>query len=154
MSQIADVLQLRVRYSETDQMGTFYNSRALEWFECGRSELMRRRMGMSYAELEHKGVFLPLVEAHLQFQGRARYDDLLNVSSVVSLEGRARLKFTVQVSHTSSSKPVVNGWTVHAFIDAQGKPLRPPAWFLELMDKAARTSDREGRAESASSPAC
>ena len=27
---------LRVRYSETDQMGTFYNSRVLKWFEVGR----------------------------------------------------------------------------------------------------------------------
>ena len=77
MSKLHDVLQLRVRYSETDQMGTFYNSRALEWFECGRTELMRRRLGMSYAALETKGVFLPLVEAHLEFQGGARYDDLL-----------------------------------------------------------------------------
>ena len=41
MTGLTDVLQLRVRYSETDQMGTFYNSRALEWFECGRTELMR-----------------------------------------------------------------------------------------------------------------
>lgn len=69
MTMLSDVLQLRVRYSETDQMGTFYNSRALEWFECGRTELMRRRLGMTYAALEGRGVFLPLVEAHLEFQG-------------------------------------------------------------------------------------
>jgi len=140
MSLIADVLQLRVRYSETDQMGTFYNSRALEWFECGRSELMRRRMGMSYAALEQKGVFLPLVEAHLEFAGRARYDDLLNVASVVSVEGRARLKFNVTVTHAADGKTVVRGWTVHAFTDPQGKPLRPPGWFLEMMQKASANS--------------
>jgi YbgC/YbaW family acyl-CoA thioester hydrolase len=81
MIRLSDVLQLRVRYSETDQMGTFYNSRALEWFECGRSELIRRKVGMSYAALEAKGAFLPLVEAHLEFQGGARYDDLLDVAS-------------------------------------------------------------------------
>ena len=52
MNKLKDVLQLRVRYSETDQMGTFYNSRALEWFECGRTELMRNRLRMSYAALE------------------------------------------------------------------------------------------------------
>ena len=43
---------IRVRCSETDgyrsspfmgeeRSGTFYNSRALEWFECGRTELLR-----------------------------------------------------------------------------------------------------------------
>src|SRR5512137_639242 len=107
MFSLSDRLQLRVRYSETDQMGTFYNSRALEWFECGRTELMRRRLGMSYAALEARGVFLPLVEAHLQFQGGARYDDLLEVASTVELSGRARLRFEVQVNHSQTGKPVV-----------------------------------------------
>ncbi|MGA2246527.1 MAG: thioesterase family protein [Verrucomicrobiota bacterium] len=137
MSHLHDVLQLRVRYSETDQMGTFYNSRALEWFECGRTELMRRRLRLSYAELEAKGVFLPLVEAHLEFQGGARYDDLLNIASTVAIEGRAKIRFDAQISQNVSGKPVVRGHTIHAFADAQGKPIRPPAWFLELMQKAA-----------------
>ncbi len=45
------VTNLRVRYSETDQMGTFYNSRALEWFECGRTAMLRE-IGTPYAEME------------------------------------------------------------------------------------------------------
>ena len=140
MNSLSDVLQLRVRYSETDQMGTFYNSRALEWFECGRTELMRRRLGMSYAELEARGVFLPLVEAHLEFQGGARYDDLLEIASTVEVSGRARLRFEVLIHHAQSRKPVVRGHTVHAFTDTQGKPIRPPGWFLEVMAKAGGTS--------------
>lgn len=136
MSQLHDVLQLRVRYSETDQMGTFYNSRALEWFECGRTELMRRKLGLSYAELEVKGVFLPLVEAHLEFQGGARYDDLLDIASTVEMSGRARLRFDVQINQSANGKPVVRGYTVHAFADTAGKPIRPPAWFLEMLEKA------------------
>jgi len=137
MSTLSDTLQLRVRYSETDQMGTFYNSRALEWFECGRSELMRRKLGMSYAVLEQKGVFLPLVEAHLEFKGRAQYDDLLNITSTVRVSGRARLEFQVQIDHANGGRPVVRGSTVHAFTDVKGKPIRPPAWFLELLEQAA-----------------
>ena len=137
MTRLCDVLSLRVRYSETDQMGTFYNSRALEWFECGRTELMRRRLGMSYAALEAQGVFLPLVEAHLEFQGGARYDDLLEVASAVELAGRARLRFEVQIVNAESRKPVVRGYTVHAFTDRQGKAIRPPAAFIGLLVRAA-----------------
>jgi acyl-CoA thioester hydrolase len=137
MSKLSDVLLLRVRYSETDQMGTFYNSRALEWFECGRTELMRRKLGMSYAAAESKGMFLPLVEAHLEFQGGARYDDLLEVASSFEVSGRARLRFEVQITHSESRRPVVRGYTVHAFIDARGKPGRPPAWFIEKLTAAA-----------------
>ena len=137
MSKLQDVLQLRVRYSETDQMGTFYNSRALEWFECGRTELMRRRLGMAYAALEEKGVFLPLVEAHLDFQGGARYDDLLDITTKAEMSGRARLRFEVQITQNATGKPVVRGHTIHAFAAVGGKPVRPPSWFVELMQKAA-----------------
>jgi acyl-CoA thioester hydrolase len=137
MNKLKDVIQLRVRYSETDQMGTFYNSRALEWFECGRTELMRNRLRMSYTVLEEKGVFLPLVEAHLDFQGGARYDDLLRITSTVELHGRAKLRFDVEINQNETGSPVVRGYTIHAFTDTQGKPIRPPAWFVEMMGKAA-----------------
>ncbi len=137
MSPLTDVLELRVRYSETDQMGSFYNSRALEWFECGRSALMRRRLGMSYAALEARQCFLPLVEAHLEFLGRASYDDLLEVASSAAWSGRAKLRFDVEVRHQQGGKPVVRGWTVHAFTDGRSKPIRPPGWFAEILEKAA-----------------
>jgi acyl-CoA thioester hydrolase len=138
--QSPDVLSLRVRYSETDQMGTFYNARALDWFECGRTEWMRHRLGLSYAEIEARGVYLPLVEVHLEFRGGARYDDLLTVSTCASLAGRARLRFEAQIHHQSSGKPVVAGYTIHAFTDATHKPIRPPDWLAVMLNKATESS--------------
>ena len=133
MTGLSDVLQLRVRYSETDQMGTFYNSRALEWFECGRSELMRRRLGMSYATLEGRGAFLPLVEAHLEFQGRARYDDLLEITSTVEVSGRAKLRFEVQILHAESRKPVVRGYTPSR-VRRSARQTHPPTGLVHRDD--------------------
>jgi acyl-CoA thioester hydrolase len=137
MSKLSDVLKLRVRYSETDQMGTFYNSRALEWFECGRSELMRHKLGLSYAAMETGGAFLPLVEAHLEFQGRAQYDDLLSIASTVDWAGRAKLRFDVLITEGENGRRVVRGYTVHAFTNRTGRPVRPPEWFVERWEKAA-----------------
>ncbi len=137
--RLAEVLNLRVRYSETDQMGTFYNARALDWFECGRTEWMRNRLGFSYTALEARGVFLPLVEAHLEFQGGARYDDLLAVATAAELSGRARLRFDVQITNQSTAKPAVRGYTIHAFTDAARKPIRPPDWFMAMLDKEAES---------------
>ncbi len=131
-AHLQHVWQFRIRYSETDQMGTFYNSRPLEWFECGRSELLRHH-GMPYTVLEERGVFLPLVEAHVEYLGRARYDDLLEMTSVASLEGRARLRCAARILHADSARPVASGYTVHAFTDPTGKPIRPPAWFLAFL---------------------
>jgi acyl-CoA thioester hydrolase len=149
MSKLSDVLLLRVRYSETDQMGTFYNSRALEWFECARTELMRRKLGVSYAVAEAQGMYLPVVEAHLEYQGGARYDDPLEITSIVDFLGRARLRFEVQITHQETRRPIVKGYTVHAFTNAEAKPIRPPQWFLERWAAAATAS---GKATVTSAP--
>ena len=105
MSSKECVVQFRVRYSETDQMGTFYNSRALEWFECGRTELLRS-LRLPYADMEKRGVFLPVVEAHVEYRGRARYDDLLQMTSRGSFVGKARLRVDVDIVRGNGGAPV------------------------------------------------
>ena len=133
---MACTIQLRVRYSETDQMGTFYNSRALEWFECGRTELLRS-IGVPYAQMERRGVLLPLVEAHVEYQGRARYDDLLKVTATAAMAGRARVRFVVRIVQAEGGQAVAGGYTVHAVVSPEGRPIRPPAWLLEALLPAA-----------------
>ena len=128
------ITQLRIRYSETDQMGTFYNSRVLEWFECGRTEFLRE-IGVPYAEMEQRGVLLPLIESHVYYLGRARYDDLLNITTTASLEGKARIRFDIQIAHEANGAGVAEGYTLHAFTSQQGKPIRPPGWFVDAMGR-------------------
>src|SRR5262249_2744270 len=110
---------------------------ALERFECARTELMRNKLAMSYSALEEKGIFLPLVEAHLEFLGGARYDDLLELSSTVAFSGRARLRFDVLVQHQPVGRSVFRGYTLHAFTDRQAEAIRPPAWFVDIFERAA-----------------
>src|SRR5450756_2075066 len=110
MSRFENVTTFRVRYSETDQMGTFYNARALEWFECGRSEALRA-LGMPYTAMEARGVFLPVIEAHVEYQGRARYDDLLRMTTAVAFAGRARLRAEVLIVQAENGQPVARGYT-------------------------------------------
>ncbi len=139
MSAIVNNMRLRVRYSETDQMGTFYNSRALEWFECGRTELLRQ-LGVPYAQMEQRGIMLPLVEAHVEFTGRARYDDELEQATTAAMCGKARIRFDMNIRHAGSAAArngVASGYTVHAIVDPSGKPIRPPAWLIEALEKQA-----------------
>ncbi|MDK2856925.1 MAG: acyl-CoA thioester hydrolase [Verrucomicrobiota bacterium] len=128
-------LQFRVRYSETDQMQTFYNARVLEWFEVGRTELIRA-MGIPYVEWETRGIFLPLIEARIFFRGRARYDDLLEMTVTLKAEGRARLLFDNRIVQADGSGPVADGYTIHPMVSMEtGRPVRTPDWVIELLNK-------------------
>ena len=127
-----NVLQFRVRYSDTDQMGTFSSDRALDWFEHGRTELLRH-VGLPYAQVEQRGVFLPVVEAHVKYLGPARYDDELEMTTTAAMLGKARLRCDARIVQADGGAPVAEGYTVHAFVDADGRPIRPPEWFVDVL---------------------
>jgi acyl-CoA thioester hydrolase len=139
MAQFQHSIRLRVRYGETDQMGTFYNARALDWFECGRTEALRA-LGLPYAELEDRGIFLPLIEAHAEYRGRARYDDLLELTTRMDFAGKARVRCDARILKVAEAATIVVGYTVHAFTDRQGKPIRPPSWFIEALRRGGAQS--------------
>lgn len=132
MTPLAHIHFLRVRYSETDQMGTYYNSRVLEWFECGRTEACRST-GKPYSDWEKDGVMLPLTEAHIEYQGKARYDDRLKIATTVTMAGRARMRFDVSIENADTGEPICRGYTIHAVTNPTGKPIRPPRWMLDLL---------------------
>ena len=89
-------IQLRVRYSETDQMGVVYHSNYLNYLELSRVEWLRD-LGFSYAELEKNGVLLPVVHASLNYCSPARYDDLLRIESRVSEMGGSSIEFQSEI---------------------------------------------------------
>lgn len=126
--------QLRVRYSESDRLGTYYNSRLLEWMEVGRSELLRAA-GAPYGAWEERGVMAPIVESHLTFKGRAGYDDLLCIETTLQRKGRARILFESIVTHAADGRRVASGWTVHALTDSEGRAQRFPEWVNDFLEK-------------------
>ena len=65
-------ITLRVNYSETDQMGVVYHANYLVWFDRARTELMRET-GLTYKELEQRGVYLAVSEVRIRYRAPARY---------------------------------------------------------------------------------
>ncbi len=132
MNTVSHDTSIRVRYADTDQMQIVYNGKYLEYFEVGRTELLRSR-GLSYAEFEDSGTRLPLVEAHCRFHQPARYDDIMIVRSEVQEIPRSTLRIDYSVTRESDGTLLATGYTTHAFLDiASLRPVRPPAHFLDV----------------------
>ncbi len=117
--------EIRVRYSETDQMGVVYNSHFLVYFEIGRTDLLRSS-GFAYRGLEARGVFLPVVEAHCRYLRPVRYDDVIVNETWVSRLRHTRIDFGHSLSLKADGRKVAEGRVVLACLDAHGKPRRLP----------------------------
>ena len=130
---VAMETRIRVRYADTDQMGIVYNGKYLEYFEVGRTELIRA-CGLSYREFEEAGTRLPLVESHCRYHQPARYDDVLVVRAEVRELPRSTLHISYGIRRESDGILITTGYTTHAFLDvATLRPVRPPSMFLDAM---------------------
>jgi acyl-CoA thioester hydrolase len=126
---------LRVRYADTDQMGMVYYANYLRWFEIGRTEMLRAH-GRSYRAIEEAGIRLPVLEASCRYLQPARYDDLVAIETTLAELGRASMRFTYRVVRADDGQLLATGSSAHCFLDAAGRPVRPPADFRALLQRA------------------
>jgi len=124
-------LEHRVSYGETDTMQQAYYGEYLHFFERARSQFIRER-GMSYAEVERRGVYLPVREAYCRYRRPAHYDDLILIRAGISKWGGASITFVYEIWDQDRSVLMAEGRTQHPCVGPDNKPVRVPAWLKEL----------------------
>lgn len=80
---ILHLTTIRVRYSETDQMGYVYYGNYAQYLEVGRVEWLRN-LGISYKSLEEMGIMMPVINLQLTYLKPAKYDDLLSLNTCLT----------------------------------------------------------------------
>lgn len=73
-------VQIKVRYSETDQMGVVYHGNYFPWFDEARFAIMNK-LGIDPKELEAQGIFMPIVDVQCKYKTPAVFDDLITVEA-------------------------------------------------------------------------
>jgi len=133
LSMIKQITPIRIRYADTDQMKFVYYSKYFEYFEQGRSDLLRA-IGLPYPEIEAMGLILPVIEAHATYKQPARFDDLINVVTYMRESPVARVRLDYEVFRDGEPDLLADGYTIHSFVNAEtGRPTRAPAQFLEAL---------------------
>jgi acyl-CoA thioester hydrolase len=132
VSPVPHRTNIRVIYGDTDRMGQAYYGNYLRWFEVGRTEFFRSR-GLAYRTIEERGIFLPVSECRAKFAAPAFYDDVLVIETTVDPNVRGGIKFDYRIFREDGSTLVAEGFTKHAYVDATGKVMRPPAFIRELV---------------------
>jgi acyl-CoA thioester hydrolase len=128
------VTHIRVRYKDTDTMSVVYYGNYLTYFEVARVEYLRQR-DLPMSEVD-KRIHMPVVEAFVKYVKPAKLDDLLEVSSRVSLRKRASFTFSYEIRN-EAKEIVATGFTRHACWDpATAKMIALPDWLKEIMPDA------------------
>lgn len=130
---ISHSTEIRVRYADTDKMQFVYNGKYLEYFEVGRTELLRS-LGLPYSEVEKAGYQLPLLEAGLKYINPARYDDLLIVTATVKELYSPKVHIEYIIKRKETEEIIAEGFTTHIFMKAETKKaVRPPKIYIDIL---------------------
>jgi len=145
MTGISHRFQFRVYYEDTDHGGVIYYANYLKYMERGRTERLRAA-GIELDEVEaESGVMFAVTEANVRYLSPGRFNDLIEVDSVLAHAHGARLTFKQQVwrMHRANEKRdtlLTEAEIRLACIDKKGAPKRIPPMLL-----AALKTDQSNR---------
>lgn len=125
--------KIRVRYSETDQMGVVYHGNYAHFFEIGRTELLRS-LNITYKEIEESGIMLPVISLQTNFKKSAFYDDVLTIKSILKKAPSVKIEFDYEIKNPEGEL-ICTGNTTLVFINSKTKrPTRCPKYILEKLN--------------------
>jgi len=127
------ISSLKVRFSETDQMGVAHHSSYVLWCEVGRVDWMHAH-DMSYKHFEQEtGVSLVVSELNIKYRSGVSFDDEVIIETRLTEAKSRRFTFTYELS--SNATLVATAETIHTPMTRTGRATRMPQVWLESLAK-------------------
>lgn len=104
------------RYAETDQMGIIYHANYIVWFEIARTKLMDI-MNFSYAEVESKGFYFPVLKVEAKYHKPAVYGRPVTVSCAIPKYTGVRICYDYEVRDAETNDLLVTGYSESGVTD-------------------------------------
>ncbi len=106
------------RYAETDKMGIIHHSVYPVWYEAARTEYVKQ-FGISYSEMEKKGVMMPLTALTCRYVSPAYYEDEIIIETLPVKLSPARIIFAYTALRASSGAVIGSATTEHGFVSSE-----------------------------------
>ena len=125
-------IKLRVRYSDTDQMGYVYYGRYASYYEVARVELFRS-LGFSYKNLEEEGIGMPVIDMDTKYLLPIKYDEEIIIKTRIEELPSSKIIFYYDIFNKKNNL-ANSAKTTLTFINLSSKkPVRIPKELLELI---------------------
>jgi len=115
-------VEIKVRYSETDQMGVVYHGNYIIWFNIARDELIHQFV-VSLTKGEGLGYLFPVVEVHCYYKYPARYGDSVIIKATTELTSIPKIQVNYEVLHKKTKRLLAIGKTVNVITTKDGRLL-------------------------------
>ena len=129
---ITGEIKLRVRYSDTDQMGYVYYGRYASFYEIARVELFRS-LGFSYKELEEEGIGVPVIDMETKYVLPIKYDEQIKINTSIENLPSSRISFKYEVYNQNNELANTANTTLTFINLINKKPVRMPAELLDII---------------------
>ena len=124
----------KVFYRDIDSMGIVYYSRYFEYFEEARTELLNS-IALNINLIEENGIFLPVISTHCDFKKGLKLEQNFILETVILEIPKVKLKINYKIYIQNRADYLVKGYTEHAFMKKNGKPIRIPDFIMSLIMK-------------------
>lgn len=120
---------IKARYQETDKMGIVHHSVYPIWYEQARCDFINS-LGISYSELEAKGVMLPLTEINCKYIKPTFFEDVVTVCTFIKHLTNVKIVFEYNIYN--GDELINTGSSIHPFVDTNFKLINLKKFNLEL----------------------
>lgn len=104
-----------VHYHETDQMGVVHHSNYVKWMEEARVEFLNK-VGITYKEMEEKGIISPVVSINVNYKSPAHFDDDIIIKLCVKRYNGSKIEFSYEMKNKETDQIVCEAESLHCFI--------------------------------------
>lgn len=129
------VIELPVRFAETDAMGLVHHSNYAVWFEAARVAWMDAA-GLPYAEFAAGGHHFAVTALQVEFRAPARFGDTVRVGATLDRLRSRHVAFRYAVTNTATGALLASGATEHICVDLSGRTAKIPARLFECVQSA------------------
>lgn len=127
-------LELDIRYYETDQMGIVHHSNYIRFFECGRSDMMKKS-GLPIEEVEKAGVVLPVIAVECRYRHPAMMGDRIRIETLIDKVPMAKLDVKSRIFNQDGVL-LCEGYVRLGFLDAVTRhPVRCPELLAKVIEE-------------------
>lgn len=132
---VEEVVEIEVRYAETDQMGIVHHAEYVVWFELARTTLCSRS-GFHYAQIERMGYLLMVTGVELRYRRPARFGDTVEVHCWVERVQSRGVRFAYEVRGPEGR--LCHGATDHIWVKRESRrPCHPPEPLKRAFEEMA-----------------